>query len=405
MLMNTDFLNYVLSKYTQTTSVIHITDTTTRILASTDEKRIGENSNTAQYIVQVMRPSTIESMMEDKTTIPDIAIYGTPVFFDKELCGTVIVRGPANIAIQQGNTIKSSLETALEYERYRQNTFDVADDRGLIAKQLLSNKVDVEKVSVLMANQEMDPSLLRTVICVKLDYHQTSYFNINLNLGYQSSTEHIKNEAIRQIYGNKYINSQDIVHGLDRNTIIIIKSFIPVNDYSRIYLSLDKICEEAEKSLTSFTTFTFSMAYGNLYYGITELNKSFKEAIELIGIGQKTKADEHLYILENILFDNVCHFLHPQITNKLLLPTLNKLIRKDGAIMIDLIECAEVYVDQCMNFSITSEKTHLHRNTISSKLDKLESLTGLSPANNFQDAFIIKMLAVYIRHNKNDNNN
>jgi carbohydrate diacid regulator len=403
MLMNTDFLNFVLSKYTSTSSIIHITDTSTRILASTDEKRVGNNSNTAQYIVQVMRPATIESMVDDKT-VSDTVLYGTPVFFDKELCGTVIVRGPSNIAIQQGNTIKSSLETALEYERYRENTFDISDDKGMIAKYLLSDKIDLEKVSVLMTNQEMDPNLLRTVICVKLDYHQTSYFNINLNLGYQSSTERIKNEAIQRICSNKYFNSQDIVHGLDRNTIIIIKSFIPVIDYSRIYLSLDKICGEIEKTLISFTTFSFSMAYGNLYYGITELNKSFNEAVEIIGIGQKTKADENFYILENILFDNICHFLHPQITNKLLLPTIHKLLRKDGTIMSDLIECAEVYVDNCMNFSITSEKTHLHRNTISAKLDKMEALTGLSPSKSFRDAFIIKMLAVYLRHNKPNEN-
>lgn len=400
MIINTDFLNYVLSKYAQADTTIHITDATTRILASTNMERVGDNSRTAQYIIQVMRPSTIESMAEDKSNTHDRITYGTPILFDKEICGTVIVQGPATIAVQQGNTIRSSLETAFEYERYRNNVFDQSDERGIIARLLLNNKVDTEKAAAMMINLEMDPNLLRAVICIKLEYHQTSYFNINLNLGYQSSMERIKNEAIQKICNNKYFNSQDIVHSLDRNTIVIIKSFIPVNDYSKIYLSLDKICEEIEKALISFTAFSFCMAYGNLYYGITDLNKSFNEANDIIGLGQKNKPEDHFYVLENILFENVCHFLHPQIINKILLPNINKLICKDGTIMKELIETAEVYIDHCMNFTATSEVMHLHRNTIGSRLEKLEALTGLSPNDSFRDAFIIKMIAVYIQHNE-----
>ena len=117
MIINTDFLNYVLSKYAQADTTIHITDATTRILASTNMERVGDNSRTAQYIIQVMRPSTIESMAEDKSNTHDRITYGTPILFDKEICGTVIVQGPATIAVQQGNTIRSSLETAFEYEQ------------------------------------------------------------------------------------------------------------------------------------------------------------------------------------------------------------------------------------------------------------------------------------------------
>lgn len=405
MNMNKDFLNYVLSKYTQTSAIIYITDTTTRILASTDVSRIGGNSRTAQYIVQVMRPSTIESIVDGNDSSSDRITYGTPIFYDKELCGTIIVQAPENIAIQQGNTIKAALETALEFEKFQRTSVEYTNETGIIAKLLLSRKVDVEKVSIMMAKQEMDVNLLRTVICIKLDYHQTSYFNINLNLGYQSSTIKIQNEVVQRIVTNKYFNSQDIVHALDRETLVVIKTFIPSKDHSRIYLSLDKICKEIEKTLTSFTAFSFSMAYGNLYYGITELYHSYREATDMIGIGQNTKEEDHLYILENILFDNVCYFIHPQITNKILLPTLNKLMRKDGSIMTELIDCAEVFVNNCMNYSITSEIAHLHRNTISSRLDKLETLTGLTPANNFQDAFIVKMLAVYIRQNKLNESN
>jgi carbohydrate diacid regulator len=52
-----------------------------------------------------------------------------------------------------------------------------------------------------------------------------------------------------------------------------------------------------------------------------------------------------------------------------------------------------------MNISRTAKNSALHRNTISSRLEKLKTLTSLNPANNFRDAFIIKMLAIYVRQN------
>ena len=56
-----------------------------------------------------------------------------------------------------------------------------------------------------------------------------------------------------------------------------------------------------------------------------------------------------------------------------------------------------------MNISETAAKTFLHRNTINSRLERLYIMTGLRPAKNFGDAFIIKETAVYIRQNDLEN--
>src|SRR5690554_3396467 len=161
--MNTDFLNYILAKYATNESIIYITDSQARILASTDEKRVGNKSRTALYITQVMRPSTIENIGDSEDVASNIVTYGTPVFFEKKLFGIIIVQDSGKNAIQRGNTIKSSLETALEYEKYRQSINNITDDIGIIVKQLLSDKIDIDKVTVMMNNHEMDPNLLRTV--------------------------------------------------------------------------------------------------------------------------------------------------------------------------------------------------------------------------------------------------
>ena len=53
-----------------------------------------------------------------------------------------------------------------------------------------------------------------------------------------------------------------------------------------------------------------------------------------------------------------------------------------------------------MNLSLASERTHVHRNTISVRLEKLKNLTGLDPANDIKDALLVKMLAIKAKAEK-----
>ena len=145
------------------------------------------------------------------------------------------------------------------------------------------------------------------------------------------------------------------------------------------------------------------MACGSLYSDVMDIQKSFNEAEDLIKIGIKSKKDESFFMPENILFESICYYMHPQITNKIILSTISKLTKKDGTIAKDIIDCAEAYVDSCMNISETAAKTFLHRNTINSRLERLYMMTGLRPAKSFGDAFIIKETAVYIRQNDLEN--
>jgi carbohydrate diacid regulator len=397
MLLNSEFLEFLVSKYSGCDLTIHITDETAVILASTESKRQGAKSSTAQYILQVMHPAVIGNPGQKSG---HREAYGTPIFLNKELCGCAVVHGSAETASRQGELIRVSIESALDYAAYSRNRENPDDPLASIAQMLLLDKPDNQALLAFMNKQELDASLLRTVICISLAFHQTSYFNINLSLGYQSGIERIRTEVVKRLKANRYFNSQDLVYLYNGNTITIIKSFIQPADHSRVYPALDRICHDLEKTLEEFSAFSFSNAYGNLSYGINELKKSFDEAMDIINIGQRTRPNEHFYILENIIFDNVCHYLYPQIISKIIEPAIAKLTKKDGSLPLELVFCAEAFVDNCMNLSATSKNHLTHRNTISTRLEKLKNYTGLDPANSFKDAFLVKMLAIYIRQHE-----
>lgn len=391
-----NYIQKMLEKYNND-SLIVITDEQAKVFASTDYSRIDKHSTTAEYIIHNRQPSLIERVDEESS--PNHLVYGTPIYHAEELFGVVVISSHSNV-VENGNIIRSNIESILEFDKY--NSGLISDnDRDQIGRLLLTDHIDQNKCILLMNKQEIDPSLLRTVIYIHLHFHKTSYFNINLNLGYESTIEnHLHNIKV-QIMNSRYLNTQDIVFSYDRNAIVVIKSFIPVSDHVRIYHAMDKICQSLGEELATNNAYIFRLAYGNLYSRIPDIKKSFNEAKATLQTGYQANDSYFFYKLEHILFENICQDLNPQIENKLLLPSLEKLKKKDGTIRTDLLSCGELYIDNCMNISQASKKGFMHRNTIHTRLEKLRELTGLDPTSSFKDAFIVKLLAVYLRQNEN----
>lgn len=395
--INRAFLNDIILKYSTEECIIHITDTASKILASTDSERVGDISSTAIYINKVQRATSMANL--DDTKAKFSSVYGVPVYAGDELYGAVIVRGQAKTASDIGEKIKTAIETIIAYEKYTNADADHKDRIESIAVRIINGEADREELYSDMYKLDMDPELLRCVIYIKLSYRQNNYFNINLNLGYSSGIERFKSRFIEKLGANMYFNSQDIVFMYDYDTALIIKSFIPGPDLSRIYRSLDRICESVAVDCSDFKSAGFKIACGSIYASLDDVPKSFREAEELINIGLRSKKDTDIFLPENMLFESLSYYMNSQIKNKIILSTISSLTKKDGHMASDIIDCAEAYVDSCMNVTETAKITGLHRNTINSRLDKLRQMTGLDPSKSFRDAFIIKETAVYIRQN------
>ena len=310
--MDIDFLERVLVQHKHQSCQIHITDEESRILVSTSELRIGSQSKTAMYVIQIGRPTTIDSQMQEE----NVRSFCTPIFLGEILQGSVVVKGPITLIEHIGNTIKSSLETALEYERYIRKEYSGQNERNLLGKLLLQPHQDSDKLISMMNRLEIDPSLLRCVIYIDLLFHQTKYFSINLNLGYQSSIERIREEIGEMIQNNEYLNAEDLVVNFTNTSVVVIKSFIPVKDLSRIYLSLDVICESIGSMLIDQPAFSFHIAYGNLHYGVDAVYKSLQEAKDILHIGKISKNPSRFFNLESVLFEHKLHHRQPQNNKK-----------------------------------------------------------------------------------------
>lgn len=392
--MEIEYLSSLIERYRMEQVQIYITDSSARILAATEADRIGGTGNTARYILTIRHSAAIQS---DPTALNPVIHYGNPVMVNESAEYVVVTYGCAEATTLVGNIVHAALLSAVEYQEYRtQKNRRPSDKLDEIAALLLTGKADQDRLLSLMYQHELDPNLCRTVIQIQLDFYRNSFFNINLDLGFESSIESLRTEIARSLKKNRYLNSQDLLYIHDRNTILIIKSFIKTEDISRLYFAIEEVCLDCEHILKQYRGVTFFIAYGNFYNEVSQIHNSWDEASEMLKLGRLSGKSD-FYSLDSLLLDCVSLHLPPQIENKYLIPAIEKLTGADGELSHELIDNAEAFVNSCLSLTLTAQQTGIHRNTIKNRLQRFTQLTGLNPLMRFQDAFLIKMLALYIR--------
>jgi sugar diacid utilization regulator len=405
-------LNNVILKYSDLFyAYIFITDTKGTIVFSSLNNDVGKTVNLAQYTQNLNEPSLINIIYNSQltSTTGDKILYFTPLANQNENLGYIVVEADKNIAAEAGKAIKIACEAIIAatlenikvdcmLETKKAMSMDAM--HAYLISALLSENFDTQYVSTLFHQMELDENLLRSVICIEIAFKTSQYFNINLNLGYLPVIENARAEIIAIIKGNKYFNTQDLCEFYGENKIIILKSFIKNDDIPRTYLALDKICSEIQKDLSNLPLLEIKMSYGNLYEDILHMKNSYIEATKTLYIGQIQNPSLSFYNINNIIIDNICYFLQPQIINKIILPSLKKLTSETGEFYFELLTCCEIFVDACMNFTTAAKIAYIHRNTMNTRLQKLKLLTNLDPISSFSDALTVKLLAVFLRQNK-----
>ena len=389
-MLNIKFIKNMLEKYSFINTDVYITDESANIVASNEEDKIGGTSITAQYVINILKSTAIKDDVNQ-----DIFSYADVIVFNDTLYGAIVCHGKIENCIYNTNILKASIQTALEFQEFSLKGENNTNIQEKLARMLTSDIIDENKILSEMHKQEYNTDMLRNVIFIKINYHKMSYFNSNLNLGYLSMIEETHKQIISDLKKNKYLTSQDIIFSYDESSIAIIKSFLQLNDIAKIYFALDEICKNISQYLERFSNISYKMAYGNIQGSLFKLKESLNEAISTVQMGERIYPDKNIYILEDLIFDNVFLSLNPMIKNKIISPLINKLKKRDGTIMIDLLDTANYFVDNCMNLTKTSYEAKLHRNTITARMEKLKELTGLDPLNKFTDAFIIKQLVAF----------
>jgi sugar diacid utilization regulator len=272
------------------------------------------------------------------------------------------------------------------------------DKHAKLITNLLIDQPDISTILKLSKSLEWDNSLEHAVLAFKFQRNTGDYFNINLDLGYTSSEERIKDSVVATIKRNKYLSSQDLVSVYLDNYIIVIKSLYKENEKLTNQLIIKNIALSILNSLEEFPTLFFVGSCGTIKSEFLELNRSFVEAKNLI-LHKDNDLEKNAFVSpEDVLIETVFSHLESSFTEFYLEALAEILINEDPENPRELLEIAEAYVDNAMNYSQTSKKIKLHRNTVNMKVEKFMEITALNPQKSFKDALSIKLLALYTSH-------
>lgn len=335
----------------------------------------------------------------------EYTILGTPLMVEEQLMGIVLMEA---INLKKGEQIAAILRTSLEtymehYNALQEKANGTNRDEVIIKELLRTRRYDLEekvipyKLFKTLKKFDFDLFLFRAVILIELEKKTNTYFNINLDLGYESSLENFKDKVVAVIKGNKYLNNQDVVAFFDNNHIVLLKSFLNVGNAGKLYYALDNICKGLVSDLDEAKIFAYRIAYGGIYSDLFDVKRSYAEAENTIRLGAVFQESPGVYTADGGLLEHVGYYLPQIIKDKAVQMVLTRLKRADGSTDYDLLSIAEEFVNQCMNLMRTANALHLHRNTVSVKMEKFRNKTGLDPEKNFNDAFLIKITALLVK--------
>jgi sugar diacid utilization regulator len=294
--------------------------------------------------------------------------------------------------------LQASLEGVLAAARRRDEQYYTTREEEALLSALLGREAAsrAEELKLRALNAGYDLNLPRAVIVLRLEPKENRYFNINLHLGYDVTREQLKSEILEHVKGDLYITAQDLVAFYSEDYLVICKAFLDTDNLPRLYQALDVIGKHLYNLVSGNHLFAVQVAYGSIVKEIAGLRRSYQEAVELISLGAACGKSNGFIDADTILFEALACALPGRLTSRYLEPLLQR-VEAAGEEGIQLLETVEAFIDNNMNIKQTAEQLHLHRNTVTNRLERIKQLTGLDPATGFRAIFWLKMLAVYRR--------
>ncbi|MCL2864187.1 MAG: helix-turn-helix domain-containing protein [Lachnospiraceae bacterium] len=197
-------------------------------------------------------------------------------------------------------------------------------------------------------------------------------------------------ENVRNILGE---SQKDFVTAVDEKNIIVVKDLS--DDYN---YDLDKIAKNMLEALKLESSDEYiHIAYGTVVNDISEVSKSYKEAMLALDVGKIFFDEKDIVAYSTLGIGRLIY--------QLPLPLCKMYIKEifEGKSPDDFDEetltTIGKFFENSLNISETSRQLYIHRNTLVYRLDKLQKSTGLD-LRVFEDAITFKIAFMVVKYMK-----
>ena len=313
-----------------------ITDEQGIIIGSADSNRINQVHSGAQ---KVLKSEKMVEIYDNSYAGVKIGV-NSPIFFDRKLIGVIGISGNPSIVKPFSELARVTVELLINQE-YTLNEKNVKEQR--IEKFLCDLSYTTEDYSENFIESGLS-------------------LGINLTIPHTAVVINFNEETSKKIRNN-------LNHFLEKN-----EYFYMLNSYTIVlFMNSDEvIIHRMEKC--------FDNEYASINFGIgldeAIMANSVKQALAALNIGKKLENNKNVFLFKNLHFISM---LSKFKGDSQLINIIEKL--KEEAKQIDLLETLVVYVYNNQEVNLTSEKLHIHRNTLNYRLEKIHEISGKNPRN------------------------
>ncbi len=341
---------------------INIMDEKGIIIASRTESRIGTFHEIAYRIVHGEEDEIIVDKNNQFVGVK--AGINVAFFYKNKKMGVIGITGEPSEIRPISLIIRMSMETMLEYEIYKEERFQRRNIKEQFLNRILyGENVTEEELGEYADRLNLKEELIRIPILIRF-----------------KEKSDLAEQILSGIRGKHLTSPQDIISVTRNNCIIIFKHFdgklLDLMQTYKIFVaeSISQILQYLKTINIDYKLYTGSFQNNFTQYRISYLHCK--------------------WLFENIKTDNNSYFFYDYLEEylKSLLPLteLNGIfeifkLQFDDKFIDNYIEVISALAPRDYNLAEGSKRIHIHKNTMSYRLDKLRIALGMNPLFSHQE--------------------
>jgi len=314
------------------------------IIGSGDKKRMNQIHEGALMVLKSGSSYEITQQQADslRGAKPGVNL---PIFFNGEIVGVVGLTGLPEQIRNYGELVRMAAEMIFQ-------------EMILIEEIQWDERLKEEVVHQLLRQEEPLDSLF---------FDRTNRFDINLYLPRVALivTAENRHKVMKRV--KKYITNNDL-YAMLPDGVVILKSLEACS--ARSY------AEQLEKQLRT-SNCPYKLSAGSVQADFKGLPVSYQQAKDTLSVGSKLHPEADFYCYSDYQIPVLLRQRAGFQENHDLLQYYEKLKEYDKK--KELIETLTIYIEENGEGSTAAKKLFIHRNTLSYRLDKIQSITGKDP--------------------------
>lgn len=245
----------------------------------------------------------------------------------------------------------------------------------IVCKALVEEESNTNSIDQLLAAIIYSSNINDADIKIRAGYLGTNIsdknhivvLKLNKNNKLQDSYENLQ-RYIRYEFKNYGLQKMLMLWQIDTGIMLI-----PSELFSRDLLS--NILTRIIDHINSYYGIDAKAGIGSAYEYISELKKSFQEALNSIKISHSESKSQKIFFYDNLgIYSLIAQIKNDKFLDEYVNNHIGKLIQSDVLQEGDLCKTLEAYLDHKCNAAAAAEHLFIHRNTMRYRMDKIKKI-------------------------------